>query len=289
VAVAEELHFGRAALRLRMAQPPLSQQIRKLEAEIGVPLFQRTRRHVELTAAGRTLLGEAKAILLHAEQAALAAQRARGGPVERLAVGFVPWADFSRLPLVIRAFGMDHPSVHLQVLELNTLDQISALREDRIQVGFLRPPVRDRNLAFEPVLVEHLVVAFPEGHRLRVWTRVPARLLTNELHILLSGQRAPMYRDLVMAFCRGAGFTIRVSHEADHPQIVLSLVAAGLGISLVPESAVSNPRPGLQHRSLDPPGPPIELVLAWRRGRQTPVLKSFIDVVREQRQAGSDA
>jgi DNA-binding transcriptional LysR family regulator len=285
VAVAEELHFGRAALRLRMAQPPLSQQIRKLETEIGVTLFQRTRRHVELTEAGRTLLGEARAILLHAERAAQAAQQSQRGPVARLAVAFVPWADLSILPAIIRAFGDRHPDVHLQVLELSAPDQILALREDRFQVGFLRPPVHDRNLAFERLVGERLVVAFPAGHRLGVWTCVPMSLLANEPYILLTRQRAPVFHDLVTRYCRDSGFTLRARHEADHPQNVLSLVAAGLGISLVPESAVSVPRPGLHHRPLDPGGPPVELALAWRRGQQAPVLRTFLGIARDQAQA----
>jgi DNA-binding transcriptional LysR family regulator len=285
VAVAEELHFGRAALRLRMAQPPLSQQIRQLEAELGAALFHRTKRRVELTEAGRTLLPEAKAILLHTERAARATRQSQHGPVGHLVVGFVPSADLSILPPVVRTFGARHPEVHLQLLELNTLDQILALREDRLQIGFVRPPVHDRNLAVEPVFAEPLVVAFPEGHRLEAWERVPVTTLADEPHIFIPRQRAPVYHDLVMRFCRDMGFTVRVRHEADHPHTVLSLVAAGLGISLVPASSVAIERPGLHHRPLDPAGPPLELAVAWPRHQQSAVLRTFLDIVRDRARA----
>jgi DNA-binding transcriptional LysR family regulator len=281
VAVAEELHFGRAAVRLRMAQPPLSQQIRQLEAELGVALFSRTRRRVELTEAGRTLLGEAKAILLHTEHAAHAARRSQRAHAGRLVVGLAPWVDFSIVPAIIRTFGDRHPDVQLQVLELSGLDQILALRETRLQVGFLRPPVHDRELTLERVLAEPLVVAFAEGHRVGGWRRVPARALADEPQIVVSRPRAPMYYDLVMRFCRDAGFTVRVRQETEHPHSVLSLVAAGLGIALVPASAVAVPRPGLHHRPLDPAGPPVELAVAWRAAQHSPALDMFLDTVRD--------
>jgi DNA-binding transcriptional LysR family regulator len=286
VAVAEELHFGRAALRLRMAQPPLSQQIRKLEAEIGVALFNRTKRRVELTEPGRTLLGEANALLLHAERAEEAVRGAQRRPIGRLAVGFAPWADFAILPSIIRRFGERHPEVHLQVRELNIVEQILALREGRLQVGFVRPPVHDRNLVFERIFTEPLVVAFPDGHRLEAHKRVPVDMLAAEPHILLPRERAPVYHDLVMRFYRDMGFTVRVRHEADHPYGILSLVAAGLGISLVPASAVTVERPGLSHRLLDPAGPAVELALAWpRRSLQPALLQTFVEIVRSQARA----
>jgi DNA-binding transcriptional LysR family regulator len=285
VAVAEELHFGRAALRLGMAQPPLSQQIRRLEAEIGITLFSRTKRHVELTDAGRAFLDHARAILLQAEQAVQAAQRAQPGRAGRLAVGFAPWADFSILPPLIRTFGARHPDVQLQVLELNAPDQIRALRDERIQVAFLRPPVHDRSLTVERIVTERLVVAFPSGHRLEAWRRVPLKRLADEPHIVVPRQRAPVYHDLVTRFCRDMGFTVRPRHEIDHPHGVLSLVAAGLGISLVPASALTNERDGVHHRPLAPAGPAVELVVAWRRAQRSPQLHAFLDVVRDHARA----
>jgi DNA-binding transcriptional LysR family regulator len=285
LAVAEELHFGRAALRLGIAQPPLSQQIRKLEQELRVELFHRTKRRVALTDAGRTLLDEARTILLQTERAAQAAQRSQRGEMGGLAVAFVPWAEFVFLPAIVRTFGKQHPNVQLQALELNALDQIQALREDRIQVGILRPPVHDRSLAIERVFTERLVVAFAEGHRLEAFERVPVRVLADEPHIFVRRQRVPVYHDLVMRFCRDHGFTVRIRHEVEHPFSVLTLVAAGLGISLVPASAVSNERGGVRHRPLHPAGPAVELAVAWRRGHHAPALDAFLQVVRTQARA----
>ncbi|MBI2203547.1 MAG: LysR family transcriptional regulator [Candidatus Rokubacteria bacterium] len=282
VAVAQELHFGRAALRLRMAQPPLSQQILKLEAEVGVALFDRSKRRVELTKAGSVFFDEAKAILLHVERAAEAAQRSQRGQVDRLVVSFAPWVDLTILPRIIRTFGERHPDVDVQLRELNVPNQILAFRAGQIQVGFLYPPVHDRNLAVETILAEPLVVAFPEGHRLESFTRVPPDTLADEPQILLSREQAPAYHDLVVAFCRDVGFTLRVRHEAEHPQQVLSLVAAGMGIALVPSSAVTVERRELRHRPLDHAGPQFELAVAWRRSDASPVLHTFLDFVRNR-------
>ncbi len=282
MAVAQELHFGRAALRLRMAQPPLSQQILKLEAELGVALFDRSKRRIELTKAGSVFFDEAKAILLHVERAAEAAQRSQRGQVDRLVVSFAPWVDLTILPLMIRTFGERHPDVHVQLRELNVPNQILALREGRIGVGFLYPPVHDRNLAVETILAEPLVVAFPEGHRLKTFRRIPPETLADEPQILLSREQAPAYHDLLVAFCRDVGFTLRVRHEADHPQQVLSLVAAGLGIALVPASAVIFERRELNHRPLDHAGLRFELGVAWRRSDASPVLHTFLDFVRDR-------
>jgi DNA-binding transcriptional LysR family regulator len=287
VAVAEELHFGRAARRLRMSQPPLSQQIRRLETELGVGLFHRTKRRVALTESGRTLLDDARALLLHAELAAQAARRSQRAEVHHLAVGFVPWADFSVVPGILRAFRRRHAAVHLQVLELNEIDQIAALREHRLHAGFLRTPVQDMNLGTAPVFAEPLIVVFPQGHHFEAFRRVPVKDLADEPHVFVPRQRAPVYHDLVMRFCRDMGFTLRVRHEAEHPHGVLSLVAAGLGISIVPMSAGVIVRSGLRHRPLDPAGPQLELSVAWRQGQQSPALRAFLDVARATTRAAA--
>jgi DNA-binding transcriptional LysR family regulator len=282
VAVAQELHFGRAALRLRMAQPPLSQQILKLEAELGVALFDRSKRRIELTKAGSVFLDEATAILLHVERATEAARRSQQGPVDRLAVGFAPWVDLTILPHIVRTFGERYPDVHVQLRELNVPNQILAFRAGQIRAGFLYPPVSDRNVVVEAIFAEPLVIVFPEGHRLKTFTRVPPDTLADEQQILLARERAPAYHDLVVAFCRDVGFTVRVRHEADHAQQVLSLVAAGMGIALVPASAVTFARRDLHHRPLDRAVPRLEVGVAWRRSDASPVLRTFVDFVRDQ-------
>lgn len=280
VAVAEELHFGRAALRLGIAQPPLSQQIRALEAELGVQLLERTKRRVDLTDAGRRFLHDARATLRQAEHAAATARRASEGESGRLSIGVVPWVDFTRVPRVIRDFSTRHPHVHLEVHGLNGAEQTEALRLGRIHVGFSRPPIDPRTQDSERVLAEPLVVAFPEGHRFEASARVPIRSLADEPYILLPRQRAPHYFDRIAALFRHAGFGLRVTHEADHPYTVLGLVAAGMGVSLVPASLATVLRLPVAYRPLRPSGPRLETVLTWRRADASPVLRAFLEVVR---------
>ncbi|MBI2207737.1 MAG: LysR family substrate-binding domain-containing protein [Candidatus Rokubacteria bacterium] len=202
-------------------------------------------------------------------------------------MSFAPWIDLTILPMIIRTFGERHPDVHVQLRELNVPNQILAFRAGHIQVGFLYPPVHDRNLAVETILAEPLVVAFPEGHRLETFKCVPPDTLAEEPQIMLSREHAPAYHDLayhdlVMAFCRDVGFTVRVRHEAEHPQQVLTLVAAGMGIALVPASAVTVERRQVHHRPLDHADPRFELGVAWRRSDASPVLHTFLDFVRNR-------
>ena len=167
LAVAEELHFGRAAARLHISQPPLSQQIRRLEKELQAPLFHRTKRHVELTNAGRVFLGDARALVAQAEQAAGNAQRASRGEIGQLLVACDLWADFLNGASIIRLFARRHPDVEVELRDLTAPEQMAALEGGRIHVGILRPPVQSKALMSERLLSESLVVAFPQGHRFR--------------------------------------------------------------------------------------------------------------------------
>jgi DNA-binding transcriptional LysR family regulator len=281
LAVAEELHFGRAAARLHISQPPLSQQIRRLERELDTALFHRTKRHVELTNAGRVFLGEARALVAQAEQAAGNAQRASRGELGQLLVGCALWTDFLDSPSIIRLFARRHPDVEVELRDLTAVEQISALEAKHIDVGILRPPVLSKVLMSERLLSEHLVVAFPQGHRLKSYDRVPWRALAGHPYILCSRRRAPNFEALVAHACQEAGLTLKVQYEVEHPQTVLSIVAAGLGISLVPASLQMVKRPGVAYRSLWPRGPTLETVIAWRRDGEQPLVHAFIEVARE--------
>jgi len=170
------LHFGRAALRLGIAQPPLSQQIRALEHEMGITLFERTKRRVQLTEPGRVFLGAARAALDGVERAVLAARRAGKGEVGRLVVGFVPWTDFTDFPRMIRLFGERHPEAQLDLDTLNVSEQLAALRAGRLDIGFVRPPVSDPTLLTEHVLSEPIVVVFPVGPLREAPARARARV-----------------------------------------------------------------------------------------------------------------
>ena len=166
VAVAAELHFGRAAQKLHISQPPLSMQIRALETELGVKLLNRTRRQVSLTLAGSAFLQDARQIIERSEQAVLSARRAERGEIGELAVGFISVADYNLLPLILREFRRQYPQVALSLKELTTDAQIDDLINNRIDVGFLLPPVMEPTIESVPVLHEPLIVALPEGHRL---------------------------------------------------------------------------------------------------------------------------
>ena len=296
IAVAEELHFGRAAARLHIAQPPLSQQIRRLEEELQAPLLRRTSRHVELTAAGRLFLQEAKLTVAQADRAVRIARRATQGEIGQLFVGCTPWADFTSWPKVIRGFGKRHPHVEVELHSLSSAEQIVALEDGRIDVGILRPPVHRPTLMTEPLLTERLVVAFPQGHRFAAYRRVPWRELADEAYVLLSRRRAPTFDGIVSQACADAGLTLSVRYEVDHPQAVLALVAAGLGVSLAPATFGALKGAGIAYRELRPAGPVLTTIIAWRREGGSPLVQRFLRVARDiahptpilQRRRGSD-
>jgi len=281
LAVAEELHFGRAAARLHISQPPLSQQIRRLEKELQAPLFNRTKRHVELTNAGRVFLGEARALVAQAEQAAGNAQRASRGEIGQLLLGCDLWVDFLNGARIIRLFARRHPEVEIELRDLTAMEQISALEGGRIHVGILRPPVPSKALLSERLLSENLVVAFPRGHRFRNAGRVSWAALGDEPYVLFSRRRAPAFDALIARACHDAGVTLKVKYEVEHPQTILAIVEAGLGISLVPASLRMLRRPGIAYRLLSPAGPTLETVIAWRRDSELPLVQAFVKVARE--------
>jgi DNA-binding transcriptional LysR family regulator len=236
---------------------------------------------VELTNAGRVLLAEARELVTLAEQAAGNAQRAGRGEIGQLLVGCALWADFLDGAAIIRLFARRHPAVEVELRDLTAAEQISALEAGRIQVGILRPPVPSRALTFERLLSESLVVAFPRGHRFRRYERVPWKAVGEEPYVLFSRRKAPAYEAVVARGCHHAGIRLNVRYEVEHPQTVLAIVEAGLGISLVPASLQTLKRPGIAYRRLSPSGPTLETVIAWRRGSDLPLVQAFVRVARE--------
>lgn len=280
VAVAEELHFGRAAEKLHMAQPPLSQQIRKLEDELGVQLFQRTRRHVQLTEAGQVFLQGARQTLAQAEQAIAAARRAGRGETGSLIVGFVGSASYEILPAIMRRFHAQFPDIELILRELTTAQQIRALHEERIQVGILRPPVASAGLAIETFLKEPLMVALPASHALAGQPRIALNLLAAE-HFIIFPRRlgAGLYQRIV-DLCQQAGFSPRIAQEAIQMQTILGLVATGVGIALIPASARNLRRDGVLYSEIEAGNPFVEMAVAWRKDAISPALQAFLDTMR---------
>jgi DNA-binding transcriptional LysR family regulator len=280
VTVAEELHFGRAAQKLHLSQPPLSMQIKALEGEIGTPLLMRTRRRVELTPAGALFLREAREILGRVEQATAAARRAARGEIGELAVGFVSIADYSILPRVLSRFRAQHPGVRLNLREATTDAQLRELAEQRIDIGFLLAPIQDENVDSRPLLSEPLVAALPQAHALaRGRGPLPLARLADLPFILFPRHMAPGLYDDVVGFCRRAGFIPRVEQEAVQMQTIISLVSAGLGVALIPASMRNLGRSGVVYRSLREKSPRTEVLGAWRKGDTTPALMRFLECV----------
>lgn len=281
IAVAEHLHFSRAARQLNISQPPLSQQIRQLEEELGVQLFWRNKRRVELTEAGQMFLKESQQILEQVGHAVRAAQRTSRGEIGRLVVGFVMSATCSVLPEVLRLFRERYPGVELVLEESTTGGGLAALKDKKMHLCFLRLPVRDGALSSETVLKETLVLAIPEGHHLSKRAKVPLRLLADERFILFPRLHGPGFHDQIFSLCHQSGFSPRVVQEASQMQTILSLVAAGIGIALIPASVQNLRNEGVHYKPLRERAPVTGIALAWLRDSKSPVMDHFIDVARE--------
>jgi DNA-binding transcriptional LysR family regulator len=280
VTLAGELHFGRAAKRLALTQPPLSQAIQKLERELGVRLFERTQRRVALTHAGKAFLEEARHILARADGAMERARRAGRGEVGRLAVGFLANTAYTLLPLVLRDFARGFAGVTLDLRELTIPQQLEALRRENIDVGLLRPPVADAELCAETVLEEPFVLALPAAHALCALRRVPLRRLAGESFVMFPRTPGFLFHDLIMGFCQRAGFAPRVAQEVNQTHAVIGLVSAGLGVALVPASAQKIALAGVAYRPLRESTPLAQVAVAWRRADASPVVAAFLDVAR---------
>jgi len=281
VAVAEELHFGRAANRVGIAQPPLSKQIQQLEDEIGVKLFKRTRRSVSLTHAGETFLKEARQALELSERAVRSARRADRGEIGRLVVSFVGSATYSFLPNALRSFRTRFPHVELFLRELTTYQQLDGLHRKAVDAGVVRPPIKDDALFIETLLQEPFIVALPGGHALASLTSIPLQMLAPEGFVMFSRQQGTTFHDQVVSLCHQAGFSPNVVQEAVQIPTVLGLVSAGMGITLVPASIRKLQFAGVLYRDLVQVDRTTELAMAYRRDDESPVLQSFLNVTRE--------
>jgi DNA-binding transcriptional LysR family regulator len=281
LAVAEELHFGRAAARLHISQPPLSQQIRRLEDELGARLFRRTKRRVELTPAGQAFLTEARQTLAQAERAVRAAQRAERGELGELVVGYLIAAAYGPLAEVLRAFRRRFPDVDLRLQNLRSVQQRHALLSRRIDVGFVRPQAADPRLIYEAIWRDSVVVALPNDHPLARRTIVDVSDLETEPFVLLAPEDTGALYDQVVALCRSAGFTPRVAHRVPDLHAAIALVAAGFGIGPVPAAIQGFTRNGVVYRPLRPHTFGIEMGLAWRRDEESAPVQQFRQVARQ--------
>lgn len=302
--VAEEMNVGRAAVRLHLTQPSLSRQIAALEHDLGVELFARVRRRFVLTAAGRTFLAEAQDLLRRSDEAVRAAQRTQRGELGTLRLRFVQSATFELLPRILGAFRQAYPEVVLDLETLTTLRQAEALRDGRADVGLLRPSVPalttpaavgGKRAGADPggtavvrlapalasrVIAEDAVVAvLPARHRLARRKRIRLAELADEPFVFYSRVSGPAVHDTIVGFCRAAGFTPRIEQEAADVQTIISLVAAGLGVSLLISPTPPTNPDMVVYRELSDDLPPWQLRVAWSPENRSPVLARFLELL----------
>lgn len=282
IAVAEELNFRRAAERLHISQPPLTRQIQQLESDLGVQLFSRTPRGVELTPAGKVLLDEATNILSLSERATERTQRAGQGQLGRLDIGIFGSGTFEIIPRVILAFRNVHPDVNVVMHNMSKADQIAALRERRLTAGFNRFVAEEADIAREVVRLESPMVAVNRTHRYAKKDTVAFRELANEPLILYPRQPRPSFADRTISACHEEGFDPWIVQEVDDAVTAIALVSSGFGLCVVPESARNLKLPGVVYKPLHKAKPMvIDFCVLYRKGDQSPILTSFLEIVRK--------
>jgi DNA-binding transcriptional LysR family regulator len=285
IAVAEERHITRAAERLGIQQPPLSQRIKAIERELDVQLFRRKPRGVELTEAGRAFLDNARALLAHFDHTFETTRRTARGEQGRISVGVTPTSPFHPfVPRVVRAFRESYPQVFLRLEERLGHELVEQLRNEHIDVAFIRTPVADpEGLVVHSLIEEPILVALPSGHALARSggaSAVSLQRLARETFILY-GPPGTAFYDLTMAACRAAGFNPRVGQETPRMTSSLNLVAVGLGICLVPASLQQMHMDGVTYCRLKGPVQPKAILnLASRRGDPSAVVRNFLNLVR---------
>jgi DNA-binding transcriptional LysR family regulator len=281
VAVADTLHFGQAAQRLHISQPPLSQQIRQLEEELGVKLFHRTKRQVQLTEAGRMFVAEARVILAQAAHAVNVGLRV--GELGQLIVAVAGPADSQIFIDIFRTFGTRHPGVRIALRNMSSAQQLEALREGRIHAGFVATSIDDPALATETVQHSPIAIALPRGHRLAVRHHVPLTELAAERHIMFARHLGPQFFDAIIGACRDVGFSLNVVHEVDNLHTACALVAARLGVCFVPSSLQDWRSSAVEIRPVKPRLPHVDLhlALAYRRQPLNELVQLFVNAVRD--------
>lgn len=293
VAVAEEQHFGRAAIRLHMTQPPLSQAIQGLEAQLGAQLFIRNTRHMQLSAAGSALLPEAKRLLAQAELLPQIVKRAANGQSGELRLAFISIADYSILPPVLRKFRQSHQAVKIDLTEATSDKQLALLEKSEIDLGFLIPPIPSAlapHIHYKKVRREALILAIPESEAQR---DNPNDLATyKDLPLILFPRKiAPALHDSILSCFGRVGLTPLISQEAIQMQTIIALVSASMGMALVPESVSNLKRPGVIYYPLyqnqkdkkvigdAEVDAGVEIGVAWRKDNVSPVLQAFLDLL----------
>ncbi|VTU13573.1 MULTISPECIES: LysR family transcriptional regulator [unclassified Variovorax] len=280
VVLAEELHFGRAARRLSISQPPLSVAIRQLEESVRARLFERNSKEVRLTPAGEALQSSARLLLKQAEEAALEARDVSQGAAGRLRIGFVGAMLYRGLPQALRKFQARHPAVRVTLAELNSGEQIAELLHDRLDLGFVHTSRMPAELCHALLVSEAFVACLPVGHKLARRRTVAVASLQGEPFVLFSRSASPDYHERILAICAGAGFRPEVRHEVRHWLSVVSLVSQGMGVALVPSALRHAALRGAVFRPLEEEVARSDTYGVWREGPVNAVVQGFLRDVR---------
>lgn len=279
VTVAEELHFGRAAEILNMAQPPLSKQIQQLENELGVQLFERSKRQVRLTDAGQVFLERAYRIFREVNEAVNIAKRSANGQTGKITIGFIVAASYEVLPRILREYQTLYPEVEIKLRELTSIEQMEAIKKGEIDVGIARLPIDDRLFHKRTVLSESFIVALPEHHPMSGEERVRLSDLKNEPFIIFPRQMGMSHYDEIINMCVRAGFTPKIVQEATQMQTTINLVSSGIGLSIVPGSAALLQRKGVVYREFADVSNGFDVAAIWRKDNTRTVLQNFLSIV----------
>lgn len=277
VAVAEELHFRRAAVRMHVSQPPLSQQIRLLEETLGTQLFRRTQRHVSLTYEGEVLLAHIKPLLARWDETPDIIAAAQRGEAGFLRVGFTAAGAYYLIPTAIGSFKQRFPAVELALHEMVSTDQVKGLLENRLDVGLTRPHARHPDLMSQKLLEEPLMVVLPAYHPLAAKDSIDLPSLRDQPLISFTPANSPYLNEMVDEVLSRGGYAPTVVQRATQPHTLVSLVAAGLGIALVPELTYRNSLDGVVYRPLSIDNPPVaEMYVCWRKQAKSALLDNFL-------------
>ena len=284
VVLADELHFRRAAERLGITQPPLTQQIKQLEAELGTRLFQRLKRGVELTETGMQLLDSARAILEQVERLKLDVQRRVRGETGRIVVGFAGAIQCQPLvPRIVQAFRERYPDVAMTPEQSSSPRLLAGLRAGTIDVAFVRPPLDlGSGLTAEPIIEEPMVIALPAGHRLAGLGAIALEQLANETFVLAPSATCPGLHAQLIASCKRAGFAPRLREDASQLISIVPIVATGFGVALVPQSLQLIGGDLICYKPIEGSAPTAVISLAYRSGESSAAVRNFIGITREK-------
>ena len=285
--LAEELHFGRAAERLAITQPPLSSGIKALEEELGVRLFERSSKHVALTAAGQAYLAEVRVVLDRVASAAETARAVAAGLQGRLEIGFAGSMVYRDMPRIVRAFGARAPGIDVNLRELSSAEQLDALLHRQLHAGFITAASVPPRLACRPLIPDHFVCCLPEAHPLARESAVALPALAQEGFVMFARDVAPANHDNVIALFERAGIHPRTRHAARQWLTVVSLVALGMGVALVPASLAQAGVQGVRLVPLASLHHPTVGVLAWHEEADNPALRIFLDCAAPFLQSGA--